>query len=270
MGLPAGPGSPHVHETHPRSIILVGRTLQASALIAWAVVAGRLASRIADVLDGAWGTVALAALLSLAFADFGSGVVHWAADTWGRADFPLLGRAFIYPFRKHHDDPAEITRHSAIQTNGNNCAAALPLLLGAYAIPLETGASIALFAAVFLGLLSAWVLATNQFHKWAHEERPVGIAAWLQRRGLILSSEHHAVHHTAPFSDQYCITTGWFDGPLRRIGFFPTLERAITSVTGAVPRAHGTARRSDVVVGPDAASVRSTCSFQGQERPRSI
>ena len=27
----------------------------------------------------------------IAAADFGSGMVHWAADTWGRGDLPFIG-----------------------------------------------------------------------------------------------------------------------------------------------------------------------------------
>jgi Lipid desaturase domain len=58
----------------------------------------------------------------------------------------------------------------------------------------------------------------------------------LQRSRLILSPEHHADHHAAPHTRNYCITVGWLNGPLRAVRFFETLERTITAVTGAVPR----------------------------------
>lgn len=38
------------------------------------------------------GIVVTAALCGIITADFGSGIVHWAADTWGSVDLPIIGK----------------------------------------------------------------------------------------------------------------------------------------------------------------------------------
>lgn len=180
--------------------------------------------------------LAAAAGLGLLAADLASGVVHWACDTWGSLDTPLLGRAFLRPFREHHVDQQAITRHDFVETNGNNCLVALPVLGLALLPPLGRDAPAGTFLAAFLLSLGVATMATNQIHKWAHQDAPPRLVAWLQRARLLLPPARHAVHHRPPYTADYCITLGWLNAPLRAIGFFPRLERAITALTGAVPR----------------------------------
>lgn len=44
--------------------------------------------------------VILAAVLGVITADFGSGFVHWMADSYGSVELPIFGRNFIRPFRE--------------------------------------------------------------------------------------------------------------------------------------------------------------------------
>lgn len=37
-------------------------------------------------------SIAIAAFCGIVTADFGSGLVHWAADTWGSVELPVLGK----------------------------------------------------------------------------------------------------------------------------------------------------------------------------------
>ena len=53
--------------------------------------------------DNAWVMLAAVASGYLA-ADWVSGMVHWAADSWGSADLRIVGPAFLRPFREHHID----------------------------------------------------------------------------------------------------------------------------------------------------------------------
>lgn len=51
------------------------------------------------------GIVFVAAFCGIITADFGSGLVHWAADTWGSVELPIVGKVtllfccnFVIPF----------------------------------------------------------------------------------------------------------------------------------------------------------------------------
>ncbi len=175
-----------------------------------------------------------AVLLGYLAADFVSGFVHWLGDTWGSTEMPLLGKAFIRPFREHHVDEKAITRHDFVETNGNNCLISIPVAVAAVAMPMSGPGWV--FCAAFLGAMIFWVMATNQFHKWSHMDEPPALVGFLQRVHLILPPDHHRIHHTAPYNKYYCITVGWLNWPLKQVHFFPLAERLITWATGLLPR----------------------------------
>jgi len=190
--------------------------------------------------------LALSALmLGFLAADFTSGCVHWLADTWGTPEWPFIGKALIRPFREHHVDQKEITRHDFVETNGNNCFISLPTAAGAALLPDGT---VWFFIATMTFSMCLAIFGTNQFHKWAHMDEPPSYARVLQRVNLILPPEHHAVHHTAPYVKYYCITVGWMNEALFRLRFFQTLERLVTRLTGLIPREDDIGRRAALVV----------------------
>ena len=173
-------------------------------------------------------------MFGFVLADFVSGVVHWVADTWGSPELPIIGQALIRPFREHHVDQKEITRHDFVETNGNNCFISIGPAVGGALVPLVDALNVFVATAIFS--VTLWVLFTNQFHKWAHLDSPPRWVALLQRLNLVLPPDHHTVHHTAPYAKYYCITVGWLNEPLYRVRFFQVLERIITVTTGLVPR----------------------------------
>ncbi|TMA26193.1 MAG: carotenoid synthesis regulator CarF [Deltaproteobacteria bacterium] len=222
------------------------RRFELCSIAAYAAAMIWLAWRIAPrALHNPW--LALCAfMVGFVAADFISGFVHWTADTWGTPEWPIIGNALIRPFREHHVDEKEITRHDFVETNGNNCFISLAPTVLAALLP-RSGAAL-FFAAAMTFALTLAVFGTNQFHKWAHMDAPPPLVSWLQRAGLILPPEHHAVHHRAPYAKYYCITVGWLNEALFRLRFFQVLERIISAATGLIPREDDIGKRAALEV----------------------
>lgn len=169
--------------------------------------------------------LALALPLGIALADFVTGMIHWGGDTFFEEDTPVLGARWIQPFREHHRDPSAITRHGPLEVSGNNCLLLLVFLVAARFVgPDLHSAAGALARAIFLVLCAA-IAISNQLHRWAHAPRSTHAVRWLQRHGLALSPEAHARHHDGRHDRAFCVTTGWCNPMLDRVGFFPWLVR---------------------------------------------
>jgi ubiquitin-conjugating enzyme E2 variant len=169
----------------------------------------------------------------IAAADFVSGLIHWAADTWGSETMPIVGRRILRPFRVHHINPADFLRRQFLDTNGDVAAIVILFLVGMFWIP---GSSVGRTASAFLLGFCTVGLFTNQIHQWAHMRVPPRLVRFMQRCGLILSGDHHERHHRSPHVTDYCIATGWCNGLLNRLAFFRRLEQFVTLLTGLVPR----------------------------------
>lgn len=168
-------------------------------------------------------------------ADFASGMVHWAADTWFEESLPVVGRRFLRPFRVHHVNPDDFLLRDFIDTNGDVAMLTIPFLLAVFALPLSSIWGQLL--AVFVVCLCAATLPTNQVHQWAHMSQPPRVIGWMQHFRLILRRHDHGRHHMPPYVSNYCIALGWCNPLLTRLDFFRRLERVVTAVTGLQPRA---------------------------------
>jgi ubiquitin-conjugating enzyme E2 variant len=177
-----------------------------------------------------------AVALGMLEADLLSGVVHWSFDTWGSSRTPLVGPLAIRTFREHHDDEHAMLEHDFIETNGHNFALSAVVSGAGWLTSAPLLARALLVAAVFAAF-------TSQIHKWAHTARPPALVRVLQRMRVILSPVHHQVHHEDRHTRNYCITTGWLDGPLRALRAWEGLEALIVALTGArAARREGSSR----------------------------
>lgn len=212
------------------------RRIEIAALLCFPFVLGVGMWRAAPAI-AMWPTLMLLGALSgLLAADFVSGFFHWVFDTWGSPEVPWIGPTLIRTFREHHVDQLAITRHDFVETNGTNVMFGILPAGGALLFGNPTGTKTDAFFATALCFMAMFTAMTSQIHKWAHMPKPPVAVVILQRTRILLSPEHHALHHVAPYIKHYCINCGWMNGPLAQIRFFRILERTITAVTGALPR----------------------------------
>lgn len=170
----------------------------------------------------------LAIPLSLVLGDLVSGLVHWTADTYFSEETPIIGQSLVKPFRLHHLYPRDICTHDLVTTVGNVCIIAVPVLAFCiYLLWTWDDSSWLAFLILCVALMSLATVLTNQFHKWAHQERPSRMVRLLQRTRLVLPPAHHQVHHTKPFNMHYCITNGWLNPLLNKVGFFRGMEAGL-------------------------------------------
>lgn len=161
--------------------------------------------------------------------DFLTGLLHWLADTYGSVNTPVVGRSLLQPFRLHHRYPADICAHDLVETLGNSCIIATPVMtVSLYLLWDDESSALGAFAIFVLAIVALTTVLTNLFHKWAHTERPSLPIRLLQRAGLILGPEHHAGHHASPFLVSYCITNGWCNPLLDKLNFFRRLESCLS------------------------------------------
>jgi len=160
---------------------------------------------------GVWSPFLFVLLLAAWIAaDLLSGLAHWTFDTWGSVRTPVVGPAFIRPFREHHVHPQAMTRHDFVETNGSSCLACVPLLAMCLFMESHSLRSFSMF-------LALGILATNQCHKWAHMARPPGAICLLQELRLVLRPEVHRLHHTPPYASHYCTASGWLNPMLNAL-----------------------------------------------------
>ncbi len=158
--------------------------------------------------------VVMLIVAAYAVADLASGIVHFLLDNFGSPETPVIGQKFVKPFRDHHVDPMAMTQGDFIAVNADNVFVCLPVIIPAFFF---LDAAHHPYSGVFIVGLVAGVIMTNQLHKWAHMPAVPRLVAAAQSKGIVLSKQHHSVHHSGEYDRNYCITWGRLDSLLNRL-----------------------------------------------------
>ena len=196
--------------------------------------------------SGAWTEVPIwtlggAVILGLFIADFVSGLLHWAFDTWFDEENWFF-RDIVLIVREHHIRPKQIFEYRFSKEVGRSSWVALLLTGWGFIVALvawPNGAGPAATLAVVMGLVvSAGVVMMYECHKhFGHNPRPGRLLRTLQAMHLVLSPKHHiAGHHRPNFDQDYCLINGWADRTLGALGVWRGLEKLVSVATGAEPR----------------------------------
>ena len=137
--------------------------------------------------------------------------------------------------------PLKSAKITVSEVAGNAALVSLPLAVALLALPRPNGFAATLLCVTALSF-SAAAVATNVFHRWAHAASPPRVARRLQRLGLILTPMRHALHHRGEHDRAYCVTSGWLNPVLDRLGFFARLERMVGRVAGETSAASASSR----------------------------
>jgi hypothetical protein len=157
--------------------------------------------------------------------DFLAGIWHWLEDRYFDVEWPIIGKYIAKPNKLHHDQPLAFLAGNYWQ---RNWTAFVPSMI-ACGIAL-------LFGQYWLATMFAMTSQANEVHAWAHSKGKVSNwVAMLQLTGLFQSPRQHALHHTSPFADRYCVSSDWLNPILDSTGFWRGVEWLIAKTTGLKP-----------------------------------
>lgn len=150
-------------------------------------------------------------------ADFISGLVHWAEDTYAYPGmlWGILDNSIVEPNIYHHKNPSRMAQDSYLSINGVSI-----LLTSIIALILWVSVQGTMDMYIVLAMMSQ----LNQIHAWAHTTNPPGWVKVLQNIGIFQSLKHHGIHHRKPYDTKYCILSNFVNPVLDRLGFWRVLE----------------------------------------------
>ncbi len=172
-------------------------------------------------------------LIAWLIAEIGSGIFHWVEDQYGNPEWEHSKsklKRFIYhnvigPNVTHHKTPAAMLKGNFWHRNNTSIIPAFSLALIAYFLwptywPVWSGL-------ILMGF-------SNEIHGWCHTKSSAHIR-FLQSICILQSPKHHKIHHTRPYSNNYCVMSGWVNPILNFFFFWEMLRGLVWLCTGLRP-----------------------------------
>ncbi len=173
--------------------------------------------------------------IALFIADFFSGVVHWATDTWFDE---VSWERVISIAREHHLFPHHIVAYPFRDYVAFSSWPAVALVgpIALYLTVLADPTRGGFFLSIVCFIISAIMVFGTHAHRLGHRTSNWRITRLLQHSGLLITTSHHGVHHRGNHDVRYCVINGWANYVCDKIRFWRCVEWLIQRITGAVPR----------------------------------
>jgi hypothetical protein len=167
-------------------------------------------------------------------ADFASGVVHWGMDTW--FDERMLGRAVAIA-REHHTHPQNILDYGFLEHSTLGSAPSALFIGLASLVTAFFPVSVTAYCLMIVWLITSTCLffGTN-FHNLGHRRPKSRLLRFAQKVHLVITPEHHWVHHRSDQIIRYCVINGWANYLCDQLELWRGLEWLVHALTGAEPR----------------------------------
>jgi ubiquitin-conjugating enzyme E2 variant len=179
------------------------------------------------------GMITLAALF---FADWLSGLVHWATDTWFNEHGRL--RSVVSIAREHHLYPHHILGYGFREYVAFSSWPTLVLIAPpSLMLTLGLSGSTIVFDIVFTCLIVSVVMFFGTYaHRLGHQRSDNCLVRWLQRGHLLIDPRYHSLHHRGNHDTHYCVINGWANIICDHVGFWRLAEQLIERTTRQVAR----------------------------------
>lgn len=181
-----------------------------------------------------WPHLVGAIVIGYFIADFASGLVHWGMDTWFSER--VFGRAVAIA-REHHTHPQNILGYGFLEHSTLGSAPSAIFIGLASLLTASFSVSVTTYCLMIVWMITSTCLffGTN-FHNLGHRRPKSLLLRFAQKIHLVVSPEHHWVHHRSDQIVRYCVINGWANYVCDPLRIWRGLEWLVHALTGAEPR----------------------------------